>query len=97
MQTAIKSKHAKDNPKRDDILHRQEPAEKNTSETQSEDMATAGISHEERHELIATAAYFRAAQRSFVPGYELEDWLGAEAEISQGLSQTKSGNRRDLI
>jgi hypothetical protein len=28
--------------------------------------------------MIATAAYFRAAQRGFEPGYELDDWLQAE-------------------
>ncbi len=34
-----------------------------------------------REELIATAAYFRAAQRGFAPGNELEDWLAAEREF----------------
>ncbi|CAG0941477.1 hypothetical protein GPROT2_01327 [Gammaproteobacteria bacterium] len=36
---------------------------------------------EDRHRLIAEAAYFRAEQRGFVPGCELEDWLAAELEI----------------
>ena len=31
--------------------------------------------------MIATAAYFCAAQRSFEPGHELEDWLVAEQQI----------------
>lgn len=35
----------------------------------------------ERHELIATAAYFRAQHRGFEPGHELEDWLAAEFEV----------------
>jgi Protein of unknown function (DUF2934) len=30
---------------------------------------------------IATAAYFRAAERDFAPGQELADWLAAEREI----------------
>ena len=30
---------------------------------------------------IAEAAYFRAQQRGFAPGYELEDWLAAEKEV----------------
>jgi hypothetical protein len=34
-----------------------------------------------REALIATAAYYRAANRGFLPGYELEDWLAAEREI----------------
>ena len=28
--------------------------------------------------MIATAAYYRAAQRGFAPGHELDDWLQAE-------------------
>ena len=46
-----------------------------------------GVTGDERHQLIAEAAYFRAEQRSFAPGYELEDWLNAEAEIEIRLSQ----------
>jgi hypothetical protein len=34
-----------------------------------------------REALIATAAYYRAEKRGFAPGYEDEDWLGAEREI----------------
>ncbi len=30
---------------------------------------------------IAERAYFKAEQRGFVPGHELEDWLAAEREI----------------
>jgi len=30
---------------------------------------------------IATAAYFKAERRGFVPGRELDDWLEAEAEM----------------
>ena len=30
---------------------------------------------------VATAAYFRAEQRGFVSGRELDDWLEAEEEI----------------
>src|SRR5262245_29817827 len=29
-------------------------------------------------DMIATTAYFLAAERAFVPGHELEDWLEAE-------------------
>ncbi|MFA5081689.1 MAG: DUF2934 domain-containing protein [Hydrogenophilaceae bacterium] len=38
-------------------------------------------SYEERQNWIATAAYHRAEKRGFVPGYEAQDWLDAEAEI----------------
>lgn len=39
-------------------------------------------SAEERQRWIATAAYHRAEKRGFAPGYEMQDWLDAEAEIS---------------
>ncbi|HEY0942614.1 MAG TPA: DUF2934 domain-containing protein [Steroidobacter sp.] len=47
----------------------------------------------ERHEMIATAAYFRAQQRGFEPGHELEDWLAAESEVThaQQVSAIVSG------
>jgi hypothetical protein len=32
--------------------------------------------------LIAEAAYFKAEQRGFAPGHELEDWLSAEQEFT---------------
>ena len=39
------------------------------------------IPDEEIHRRIAEAAYYRAAERGFAPGRELEDWLEAEAQI----------------
>jgi hypothetical protein len=41
----------------------------------------------DRDQMIATAAYFRAANRQFQPGHELEDWLSAEREIDALLKQ----------
>lgn len=32
---------------------------------------------------IAERAYYKAEARGFEPGHELEDWLAAEAEVSQ--------------
>jgi hypothetical protein len=40
---------------------------------------------EERREMIATAAYFRAQKRGFEPGHELEDWFAAETEVARAL------------
>lgn len=40
-----------------------------------------GISAQERQMLVARAAYFRAEQRGFAPGGELQDWVEAEAEV----------------
>lgn len=39
------------------------------------------LSAQERHVLVARAAYFRAEKRGFAPGGELQDWIEAEAEV----------------
>lgn len=52
-----------------------------------------GVTGEERHHLISTAAYFIAARRGFIPGAELEDWLEAEAEIEEKLRKTLLDNQ----
>lgn len=38
------------------------------------------------HQYISEAAYFKAEKRGFVPGHELQDWLEAEKEIKNSLS-----------
>jgi hypothetical protein len=38
-------------------------------------------SGDETRRKIAEAAYFRAKQRNFEPGHELEDWVEAESEV----------------
>jgi hypothetical protein len=43
---------------------------------------TPSISEEERQHYIAEAAYYRALERGLSEGYEQEDWLAAEEEIS---------------
>jgi hypothetical protein len=35
----------------------------------------------DRESMVRMAAYLRAERRGFAPGYEIEDWLAAEAEI----------------
>ena len=47
---------------------------------------TPANEYEERHRRIARAAYYRAEQRGFTPGYEEEDWLAAEREIEGGAN-----------
>jgi hypothetical protein len=47
--------------------------------------AQAKVSPEELRKLISEAAYFRAKQRGFAPGYELEDWIQAEAEVMRRI------------
>ncbi len=45
------------------------------------------LTPEEREQLIAKAAYYRAENRGFLPGNELIDWLEAEAEIDRLLAR----------
>jgi hypothetical protein len=47
---------------------------------------TAEVSNEEARRLIAEAAYYRAKQRNFAPGHELEDWIEAESEVMGRLN-----------
>ena len=55
----------------------------------------AGTAHnnsKDRHHMIETAAYFRAAQRSFNGGDPVMDWLEAEAEIDAIFEKNESLN-----
>jgi hypothetical protein len=36
---------------------------------------------------IAEAAYYRAQQRGFAPGHELDDWVAAEAEVRRRIER----------
>jgi hypothetical protein len=45
------------------------------------------LTPEQRHAMIAEAAYYRAERRGFAPGAELQDWLAAEAEIDHALAE----------
>ena len=47
----------------------------------------AAVSAEERQEMIAAAAYYRAEARGFEPGHEHEDWLLAEREVDTLLGR----------
>lgn len=43
------------------------------------------LSEDERRRMVAEAAYYRALQRGFTAGGEVDDWLAAEREITQRL------------
>ena len=45
------------------------------------------ITASDRHGIIATAAYYRAERRQFTPGFEVEDWIAAEAEVDASLAR----------
>jgi len=52
--------------------------------------ARADLPADEVRQLISEAAYYRAKQRGFVPGHELEDWIQAEAEVIRRLNRPGS-------
>lgn len=47
----------------------------------------AALAGEDRYRMIAEAAYYRAEQRGFEPGSELDDWLAAEIEVDALLAE----------
>lgn len=46
---------------------------------------TTRVTPEERWQMIAKAAYFRAQKRGFAPGGDVQDWLDAETEVERQL------------
>ena len=50
--------------------------------------ASPAVAPDELRKLIAEAAYFRAKNRGFAPGYEIEDWVQAEAEVKRLIGRT---------
>jgi hypothetical protein len=57
------------------------PAIISTTVTKVARQAPQSLTVEERHALIAEAAYYLAEQRHFEPGHEEEDWLAAEVQV----------------
>jgi len=65
---------------------------KETKKSSSSLIPVIGIEHspesftepaENKYSQIAERAYYKAEARGFEPGYEEEDWLEAEDELSQ--------------
>ena len=46
---------------------------------------TPSFSPEEVYRLIQESAYFKAKERGFAPGGEVQDWIEAEAEVRRRL------------
>lgn len=46
-----------------------------------------------REKMVADAAYYRAEQRGFAPGHEVEDWLASEAEVDAELYRSYGEGR----
>ena len=68
------------------VLHRGREAQEILKEETAELAEQRRIpTRAEREQMIAEAAYYRAQNREFAPGHELEDWLEAEAELRAQL------------
>lgn len=68
-------------------------AERKTARTSAKKVAkknkAAEISLEERHRMVAEAAYYKAKERNFAAGDPKSDWLMAEMEIDAYLNNSK--------
>jgi len=65
---------------------------------QQDEARSGAAGPEERHAMIAVAAYYLAEARGFAPGREEEDWLRAEraiAELLAGAGDAPSGKALD--
>jgi hypothetical protein len=47
------------------------------------------VNPEERHQMIAVAAYYRAERRGFANGDPMQDWIEAEAEVAMRLGEVE--------
>ncbi|MBN2886342.1 MAG: DUF2934 domain-containing protein [Chromatiaceae bacterium] len=67
---------------------------------EQEQVRSGAIGPEERHAMIAVAAYYLAEARGFAPGCEEEDWLRAERAIEEllaGAGDAPSGKALDAV
>lgn len=51
----------------------------------------SGFSDQEWHDMVSTAAYFRAEARGFEAGSAEDDWYEAEAELREQLARSEEG------
>jgi hypothetical protein len=62
----------------------------NTNPKAKTRLAAGALMQDERRQMIAEAAYFRAEQRGFDPGQQEQDWLEAESMVDSVLSEAAS-------
>ena len=56
-------------------------AKKDATQVKLKPAGSSPTALDDLQSMIAMAAYFRAKERNFAPGHELEDWLEAETQI----------------
>jgi len=64
----------------------------NSQATTDGGSSAQGVDRSQLDEMIAVAAYFRAEQRGFAPGDDLDDWFQAEAEYLYRSDTTGKGS-----
>jgi len=74
------------------ILHPQKHTTSHMEARESQQETSNGgremsVTPEQRHQMVAEAAYQRAQKRDFVGGDPENDWYEAEAEVGQLFSQ----------
>ncbi len=79
----------KPTPKSAVEIRGKEPGEGFRTRTVSKSSGVS-VTPEQRNQLVAKAAYYRAERRGFAPGSELEDWLQAEAEVERTLRRSSA-------
>ena len=52
-----------------------------STSAESEEQSHAPFDPDLRHRMITEAAYYLFAQRGYIDGYDVDDWLEAEAQI----------------
>ncbi|MEK6210464.1 MAG: DUF2934 domain-containing protein [Pseudomonadota bacterium] len=65
-------------------------AQPGPSDSQASSPPTFNFDKERHHRMIEEAAYYIAEHRGFCEGFELDDWLAAEAEVNQKLESLQS-------
>lgn len=75
-------------PKADPKAEPKAPAAKRPVPKAAAEKPSPPMSNEELQRLVAEAAYFRAQRRGFAPGYELQDWVEAEAEVRRLIGRS---------
>ena len=72
-----------------------EPADNVLPDTPFEEGARDAIDPELRHRMISEAAYAMFAARGYEDGYDVEDWLAAEARVDHTLLASAGGGPPD--
>lgn len=70
------------------------PAKRTTKSNKTRKTTSPEVTPEQRHQLIAEAAYLRAEARGFGGEDPISDWLAAEQEIDGRLAEQAQGSSK---